>query len=35
MFIKFDDNPPYSGTIYEMFEANINAHIWYNHGLPY
>ena len=35
MYINFDDYIPYTGTIYEIFETNINAHIKWCHGYPY
>ena len=35
MYNGFDEYPPYSGTISENFETNINSHICCDHGFPY
>ena len=35
MYIDFDEYPPYSDSISENFENNINAHIKCDHGYPY
>ena len=35
MYIYFDDYPPYSGRISEIFEANVNANIQCDHGYAY
>ena len=35
MYIGFDEYPPYSGAIYDIFETNINAHIQCDHSFLY
>ena len=35
MYIDFDEYPPYSGRIYEIFETNVNANIQCDHGYAY
>ena len=35
MYIDFDEYPPYSDTISEYFETNINANIQCDHGYAY
>ena len=35
MYIDFYEYPPYSGTIYEHLETNINDHIQCDRGYPY
>ena len=35
MYIDFDEYPPYSGIISEIFEARVNAYIQYDHGYAY
>ena len=35
MYISFDEYPPYSGAISNIFETNINAHIQCDRGYPY
>ena len=35
MYIDFDEYPPYSGRIYEIFEKNVNDNIKCEHGYAY
>ena len=35
MYIDFDDYPPYSGSISEIFETNVNANIQCDNGYAY
>ena len=35
MYIDSYEYPPCSGTISEIFETDINAHIHFDHGYPY
>ena len=35
IYIDFDDHPPYSDALSRIFETNINAHIWCDHGYSY
>ena len=32
MYIDFDEYPPYSGTIFEIFKTNVNSNIQCDHG---
>ena len=35
MYINFDEYPPYSGQIYEIFVTNVNNNIQCDHGYAY
>ena len=35
MYIDFGEYSPYSGSISESVETNVNAHIRCDHGYPY
>ena len=35
MYIYFDEYPPYSGRISEIFEKNVNENIQCDHGYAY
>ena len=35
MYIDFDNYPPYSSAISEIFETNVNANIQCGHGYAY